>query len=471
MPVHNAAFYAALFFILGIALGSFTAGLAGRYFLVAVFVLVTGVALYFLNKKHLAALAIFMLIGCGYYFADDAGAKSAEIIYNRDVSFEGVVRKSELTENGQDIFVGNIKLYAGRYPSYEYGDRLSLQGKIQEPQEEYKNYFLKDGILGTMRNPKIILVGINAGNPIKASLLKIKSKAENTFKALLPYDEALFLGGLVLGSKADYSREFRETLSRSGTTHLVALSGYNISVIAKGVAFFFALVFSRSATFFISLIFIFLFVIMTGAEASVTRAGFMGAIALLANQTGRVYSFKNAAVIAALFMLLENPKILVFDLGFQLSFAALLGIVYLEPVIGKVFRLKREPGFLAWRENFKTTLAAQLAVFPILIMKFGVVSLSGIVSNILILGLIPWTMFFGFLMGIFGFISHYLSWLLGFIVAPILSYELMIIEFFSKFGYFSEINLSISFAIIYYVILFIVIAHVKRREVLEIGKI
>lgn len=470
MPIHKAAFYAAIFFILGVAFASFVNGFSGKYIFLIFVVIVAAALFYFYHQKALAALLIFMLFGGLYYFIHDSNQKDSEIIYGREVSFSGVVRKADPTENGQEILVGNIKLYAGRYPFYKYGDLVSIRGKIQKPDEEYENYFLKDGVLGTLRNPQIILLGENAGNPIKSSLLKIKLKAESTFKEFLPHDEALFLSGLVLGSKADYSKEFRDTLSRSGTTHLVALSGYNISVIARGVALFFAVIFSRSATFVVSLLFIFLFVIMTGAEASVTRAGLMGAIALFANQTERVYSFKNAAAIAASFMLLENPKILVFDLGFQLSFAALLGIVYLEPIIGKILRLKSEPGFLKWRENFKTTLAAQIAVFPILIMKFGVISLSGLVSNILILGLIPTTMFLGFLMAVSGFVLSHLAWLVGFIAAPILSYELALIELFGKFGYFSGFNLGIIFVISYYALLFIGVAYFKRREDLKIFK-
>ena len=139
----------------------------------------------------------------------------------------------------------------------------------------------------------------------------------------------------------------------------------------------------------------------------------MGFLALLASQVGRLYSVRNAIVLAAFFMVLVNPRILYFDIGFQLSFLALVGIVYLGPAIQKFFRMKKEEGFLGWRKNFLTTTSAQLGVAPLLIINFNQFSLFALLANILILEVIPPTMFLGFLLGAIGFFSMALATILG----------------------------------------------------------
>jgi len=112
---------------------------------------------------------------------------------------------------------------------------------------------------------------------------------------------------------------------------------------------------------------------MAGAEASVVRAAIMGFLVLLAKEAGRMYSFRNAVTFAAAGMAVFDPTILVFDIGFQLSFVSLLGITHLEPALKRFFG--ERGSFLGWRENALTTLSAQLAVAPILIQNFGSVRL------------------------------------------------------------------------------------------------
>jgi competence protein ComEC len=236
---------------------------------------------------------------------------------------------------------------------------------------------------------------------------------------------------------------------------LVALSGYNVTIIVQAVTFLFAFLLfglarSRLLVFILSTFAILGFVIMTGAEASVVRAAIMAGIVLLANQVNRVYSFRNAVTFAALFMVLVNPKVLVFDIGFQLSFAALLGIVYLKPAIAKFFKAKPTPGFLSWREHLLTTISAQMAVLPILLGSFGFFSPIAFITNVLILTAVPMTMALGFLTAGLNLISYYFAQVSGWLVNVFLSYEIGIINIFSeiKFGIKME-NLSPVLAVIY----------------------
>ena len=172
---------------------------------------------------------------------------------------------------------------------------------------------------------------------------------------------------------------------------------------------------------------------MTGAEASVVRAGIMGIIMLLAERQSRIYSFRNAIVIAATVMVVVNPKVLLFDAGFQLSFAALLGIVYLKPYIDKLFRKNPETeSTLNWKENLTTTLSAQLATMPIVWFTFKAVTPFAFIPNLLVLEAVPFTMALGFITGFVGLWSYHLALILSWPLKLLLEYEIQIINLLSK---------------------------------------
>ena len=365
---------------------------------------------------------------------------------------------------------GKIRITTPRYPSWNYGDLVEVRGMIKKPSEQSANYFEKEGIFGTISFPEITLKESSQGSPIKTALFKIKGFSESTFKRVLPPEKAALLSGLTLGETAEFSKEFREKMSLTGTSHLVALSGYNITVVGKGVMLALGFWFSRRKRFLGAVLAIVLFVIMTGAEASVVRAAIMGFIVLLADQTQRVFSFRNAIAIAAFLMILFNPRILVWDIGFQLSFAAVMGLVYLEPAIRKLFKVSPKPGFLRWRENLLTTVSAQLTVIPILLSNFGSFSLIGFLTNVLVLTFVPVTMFLGLLTVAAGIFSYYLAQVFGWLANALLSYEIGVIDLFSRIPFqISAESFSVFLSFLYYAatIAFIQYSYRKKENVLE----
>ncbi|MDI6733914.1 MAG: ComEC/Rec2 family competence protein [Patescibacteria group bacterium] len=268
---------------------------------------------------------------------------------------------------------------ASLYPRFEYGDNLKINGLIQKPSTaEYAGYLEKEKISGVVSFSEINILSRHNGSVLKEKLFKIKNTISESFQKFLNVKEAAFLNGLTLGGTSGLSDDFKRAMSLSGTTHLVALSGYNITIlvwITMGIFIYFL---PRRLSFILTFIAIFAFVAMTGAESSVVRAGIMGMLILLAREVGRIYDFRNAIILAALVMVLINPKVLVFDIGFELSFLALLGIVYLRPTLIKIFKIKEDISFLSWRDNLLTTASAQLAVAPILIANFGNFSLTSL---------------------------------------------------------------------------------------------
>lgn len=356
-----------------------------------------------------------------------------------------------------------ILIQTSKYPQYKYGDEISIKGKIKEPENftptpnkisadalssqntkidflgeywnkflvwgfdekfDYKSYLAKDDIYLTVYNPQIEFLAQDKGNKIYAALYKFKNELENIFRENLSEPHASFLAGITLGSKSGIPEDVYEKFKATGTAHIVALSGFNISVIAwaiMGALMFFMI--SRNLSFWISFFVIVIFVLMTGASPSVVRAAVMGILILIARQQGRLYTAKNALVFAGAVMIFLNPKILRFDAGFQLSFLATLGLIILSPKLEE--KLKNIPKLFGTKEAFIATLSAQIFVLPLLVYQFGNFSPVGILVNVLVLPAVPIAMFLGFA-GVFtGFIFAplskiflwpawlFLSWILG----------------------------------------------------------
>jgi competence protein ComEC len=440
MKLHEIFFWAACFFLAGVLIAGIAEGFENKILISAIFILLILSVLLFLAFSNyqllsymIAVLGIFMFAGAGYYFVFDYFKQDSRIVFDSPVEFTGVITKAEQRLNSQILRINDIQIIASRYPRFEYGDEIKVRGIIKKPAGEFVNYFKKEGIAGLMSFPQIDALSQGKASTIKGTLFKIKSFFETSFKKVLPFEQAVFLSGLTLGSTAEFSDEFKEKMRLTGTTHLVALSGYNISVIIRYVGgFLSAWWISRKLKLPLSVLVVIGFVVMTGAEPSVVRAAIMAMILLLADQMGRVPYIPNIIVTAALVMVLINPKILAFDIGFQLSFMALIGIIYLEPWLRKKFRVKNEPGFLGWRTHFWSTTSAQLAVMPIIVYYFGFVSPVSIVTNVLLLEFIPITMGLGFLIAFAAIASYRLSWIIALLAQAFLGYELTIINFFSK---------------------------------------
>ena len=462
MKPHSIFFWATSFFLVGVLIASITYGFSQAYVITALIILLLVVLLalsHVVVLSHVIALvvvAVMMAGGAAYFFVFNHFQQPQKIIFNQKVTIEGVIIKSEQRLESQILVVRSgmlgvgskapnsqrpmfkVQIVTQRYPKYDYGDKVALEGVIKEPQESSRGYYLKEGVTGTMSFGKITVLAHDQGSSLKAGLLKIRNSIESSYKKVLPLEKAAFLSGLTLGSTAEFSDEFKDKLRVTGTSHLVALSGYNILVIVSSLAFFLgSLRLSQKWQFPIMTLFVIGFVVMTGGEASVVRAAIMAFLMLFAERIGRLYHFRNALAATALVMILYNPNVLVFDIGFQLSFAALIGIVYLGPWLKeKVGWTKKEQGMLKWRENLIMTTSAQIAVLPLLFYHFGYASPLGVLSNLFILEFVPITMGFGFVIAALYLISSTLALIVSWPVSILLGYMLGVINIFTKISHF-----------------------------------
>lgn len=350
----------------------------------------------------------------------------------KDFTKTFTLKTEKINEENIEI---RMKIQTNRYTEYEYGQKLKLKGKLLVPFNfksnsgrtfDYINFLLKDEIIFEMKKPSIEIVSDDNGGLISKNLFKIKQKFLENIKKVLGEPHAALAGGLVVGEKSALGKDLIDDFRKAGLIHIVVLSGYNITIVAESIRRMLAFL-PRTVGIGLGGIGILAFGILVGGGATVVRSCIMAVIALLATFLHKDYSAGRALFIAALIMLIQNPLILLYDPSFQLSFLATLGLIILSSPI------ERRLGFITERFEIRglvaSTLATQIFVSPYILYMMGQLSIIGVIVNILVLPIIPLTMLFVFLTGIFGFFSHFISQITAWISHILLSYELFIVRF------------------------------------------
>lgn len=343
--------------------------------------------------------------------------------------------------DGQEHRVkGVILVRAPHYPAYVYGDELEVEGLLETPPVfedfSYRDYLARQGIYGLLRRPQITLLGQGGGSPAYRALLSIKARAQTTIARILPEPEASLLTGILLGVETGIPKEVQEAFSATGTTHIIAISGFNISVLAGMLSILIRRLAGRSWVALLTITGIGAYTLLVGADPAVVRAAIMGGLYLLARHFGREGDVLTACLFAALLMTLQNPLIL-WDVGFQLSFAATLGLIFYARSFEERTRdwlsqvlpsgwADRTLGLLG--EALLITLAAQITTFPLLLHTFGQLSPVSLLANALILPVQPAVMFCGGLAMGLGLLWYPLGRALGWAAWLPLTYTIRTVE-------------------------------------------
>lgn len=407
-----------------------------------------------------------------------------------------IVREVERRETNQRMLIqvesddaetADILVTTDLYPLYHYGDVVEFSGTLAKPENfltdqgkefDYVNYLAKDDIFYTMSFAHLTLVDHDAPSRFKELLFRFKASLEEHIGSVMPAPESTFMEGIALGSRAGIGSELRDQFVATGTIHIVALSGYNISVVADGIQKFFSLFFMRTLALSLGSVSIILFVLMTGAQATAVRAGIMAVLALLARATGRTYDISRALFLAGLFMLLQNPNILAHDVSFQLSFLATLGMVYLTPLTkawfekGNVPRAPSSSVLAKTRgiavEVVSTTLAAQIAVAPFILYAMGTFSIVSFPLNLLIIPLVPIAMYLGFAIALLGFAGTWFTLPLGFLSTLFLRFILRVIEWGASLPHalLSARHVPISVCVVLYTVIigWVLLMHSRQEK-------
>jgi len=425
----------------------------------------TGIILFWSrNYWRLAFLAFFgFFLGLGYFNWQDLANRSIILPLGKEIILTGeIVGHPEISaDNIQYVLSlgkGKIQLTAPRYPEYHYGDKLKVKGILKEP----PSYLFHRKIQAALYYGKIEKVG-QGGNKVIRIIYQLRDRFEENLNLALKEPYASFAAGLLLGSRRNIPDSLMSDFNRTGTTHIIAVSGYNVTIIIFYIGLVLGL-FSRRIGFYGTILVILIFVIMTGAPASVVRAGILAGLVSWGKFEGRRINQLILILLVASLMLLLNPYMLKFDVGFELSFLAFAGLVYLSPILTNLKFINILPDLV--RTSLSETLGAQIAVLPILIVVFGRASIISPLTNILVLWLIPTAMFGVFLVGMAGFLSAGFAGIVSWSAWLFLKYIIIVVEFFSKFPWASlEVKLQSWWWLpIFYVLLGLAIYKSRRAN-------
>ena len=350
-----------------------------------------------------------------------------------------------LNNNWQPIS-GKVLVTNFLYPEFAYGDKLKIACVLRQPGQiedfSYDKYLARYDIYSVCYNPQIEIIAKEQGNFFIDKIYDFKNYFIAKLNKVLPEPHSSFLAGLLIGAKKSIPENLQQVFSRTGTTHIVAVSGYNVSIIAAFLMLFLQnLGVGRKKSFWLIMILLSVFLIITGLQASIIRAGIMGGLVLLSGYLGRVSRIRIALALAAAIMLFVNPKILVFDLGFQLSFLATLGLVYLNPVLAGLLKVQNWSAFggkiakAIIGDYLLTTMSAIIMTTPLILYNFGKITLIAPLANILILPFIPLAMLLGFITGILSLISLKLGWVAGWSVWLVLQYIIWVLHKLSSLNW------------------------------------
>lgn len=293
---------------------------------------------------------------------------------------------------GTQPWSGKLQAYVPPWPQYHLGQRLTVRCSpvAFSPAQHWRQW--SHGVEARCFKAEVTKLSTSASS-FRLRLGRIESGMVEFIHRSFNEPQASLLAGIILGSQSGMPEELTQAFQATGTTHIVALSGFNVTIIVSSVMVVFVRLIGRRSAWIPGLLLVIVFVVMSGASASVVRAAIMAVIVQLAMFLGRPIHPARLLSYTALMMLWQNPLILLHDLGFQLSFLATIGLMFLSKPMATV--LTRIPETVGLRENLATTLSAIIATEPLLLWRFGRLSLIAPLVNSIVLPLIPLAMGLG----------------------------------------------------------------------------
>ncbi len=293
---------------------------------------------------------------------------------------------------------GNLQVRTDTFPKYSYGDRLKISGEIRVPEKlddfDWQGYLLRHDIQAISFNPTITVLQKKTHMSALGAMIMLKKSIQEKIQQSISGVEANFLSAILLGNKNGISEFWKDIFSITGTSHVIAVSGMHVSIISSLLFIFLASIGLNRKQIFWGIVLVILgYVAIIGFSASIVRAGIMGFLVLLALKIGRVSSAKNAFTFTMAMMLLINPLLLRYDIGFQLSFMAVAGILFLWPVLEE--KTENWPNPLKIKSLFLVSLSAQILTLPLVVHQFGKVSVVAPFVNLIVVPLIPVIMILG----------------------------------------------------------------------------
>ena len=251
------------------------------------------------------------------------------------IEFKFAASSIRISDNTSPV-KGGVLVRLPFYRSFQYGDMLQLSGKLETPLQfedfDYRSYLENKGIYSVMNYPAASVTGTDKGFPPLSWIYGLRSSLSNSLSVCLPEPQSSLARAILLGLRGSLPFDLVQSFYMTGTTHLIAISGMNLTILLGMVLALAIWLFGRKnkAYFWISLAFIWLYTVLTGMPATMVRAAIMGSVFLAAELLGRQRNGLAALVLAAALMTAVEPRVL-WDTSFQLSFLSMLGLVLIAP--------------------------------------------------------------------------------------------------------------------------------------------
>ena len=358
--------------------------------------------------------------------------------FNSEIEFSGKVSKNPKDDletkkavietkevNGEKI---NSRILVFTKEDLSYGDEVLIKGELVEPEKinsfDYKMYLANQGISGIVLDSEIKIVSKHY-----SLFYNLKNKVEKIVLENLSIRKAGILNATILGETDNMSSELKQKLGFTGISHVVAISGQHIIILCVIIlSFLNYLGIGRKKAIIFTILFLLFYIILIDFPASALRAFIMMCFVLCAELLGRQSDSLRSLIIAAVLILLFNPLSLIFDLGFQLSFLAVLGIIFFNNFFEEKLKFIKNNFFI---DLISVNLSAQVFVLPLLIYTFNYISLSSFFTNILVVPISTVLLVLGFVCVLISLILPGLSFLFFVPISLILEYVLFIVDRFS----------------------------------------
>jgi ComEC/Rec2-related protein len=345
-------------------------------------------------------------------FTEEYSCFLVKISEDPDISLSRTTYYADILSDYIDTditYSGEILFRLSNFPRYSIGDVLKICGTFDEPENfedfDYKKFLMNKQVYGILEPGSAEYV--RRENSPKSRLYDFKKKLVEILEKNMTEPQVSLLAGILLGEDRVFTDEFEENVRKSGTSHIVAASGYNVTILILMTDRIFGFLDKRKRNL-LSLLVIWCFCVMSGLSASIVRASIVGSLTLIGRLFGKYQSIHRSFIIGIFLFVFFSPTV-IFDVGFQLSILATSGLIYLSPSIENFLEGKKVKIGETFKEYTLTTMSCTLSTMPVSISSFGTFSMVGILANTLILPVLESTMLWGFLGLIFSYIFKNIS--------------------------------------------------------------
>ena len=370
--------------------------------------------------------------------------------------------KNKSLQNKENRYLSNKNSKNSSF-KLKYGDKIEFYLEYEKPSTarnymgfDYSNYLKTKKIFGTvnLKEEDVEIISHDNSNIILRKIYELRNLMKTKIEKLLPKETSGLCLGMLIGETSGIEENMQENFRDSNLSHILAVSGANVSYIIVSITYIFnKMCLRKRLSKIISIILLILFMLLTGCTSSVNRACIMAILMLIAELLYRKSDVYNNLAISALILLIMNPYSLL-DIGFQLSYMGTIGIVFLHDKIGSFIKINNKI-VKYFFEMIAVTTCANLAIIPIMMFHFNTISLTFYFSNIIVGPILGIVVIIGFIMFFISLIFTPISSLIAIVLNLMLKFIIKIAEITANMP-FSKITIitpSFFFIIVWYLII------------------